>query len=675
MKTLAIVQARMGSIRFPGKMLQPILGKPMIEQLLRRLSQSSKIDRIVVATGNGKENDPLRDAVKALGYDCYRGDEEDVLKRFYDTAQKYAPSHVVRITGDCPLIDPVLVDDVISEIHAEKADYVSNVSPPTFPDGLDIEVFTFACLEKAHNQATEVIDREHVTPYIRSSGEFRCLNLENDVNHADSRWTVDDTRDMEVATHIFSHFAPDVSFSWRDVIALEKEHPELFSANKTNTRNAGSAMDKGPKLWNRAKQLIPGGNMLLSKRPEMFLPEKWPSYFSKAKGCSVWDLDGREYKDMSFMGIGTNTLGYGHSKVDEAVMQTIAKGNMSTLNCPEEVWLAEKLIEMHPWAQGVRFTRSGGEANSVAVRIARAASQRDGVAVCGYHGWHDWYLSANLGDQESLTGHLLPGLNATGVPASLRGTTFPFEYNDINEVRRLINEENIGVVKMEVTRTIEPAAGFLEEIRELTKQKNIVLIFDECTSGFRQTFGGVHKEYQIEPDMAVFGKTLGNGYAINAVIGRSEIMEHAQSSFISSTFWTERIGPTAALATLEVMEEINSWVTISNIGLQVRSRWQALADQHHLEISHFGLAALAGYAFMSENALAYKTYITQEMLKAGFLAGTSLYSSIAHDQETIDRYFEALQPIFRTISECEAGRNIADLLDGPLCHSGFQRLN
>ena len=142
-------------------------------------------------------------------------------------------------------------------------------------------------------------------------------------------------------------------------------------------------MGEGQNLWRRAKQVIPGGNMLLSKRAEMFLPEQWPAYFSRAKGCRVWDLDGRELIDMSIMGIGTNSLGYGHEEVDAAVASTVAAGNMSTFNCPEEVWLAERLVAMHPWADMARFARSGGEANAISIRIARAATGRDTVAICG----------------------------------------------------------------------------------------------------------------------------------------------------------------------------------------------------------------------------------------------------------------------------------------------------
>ena len=312
-------------------------------------------------------------------------------------------------------------------------------------------------------------------------------------------------------------------------------------------------MKKGQKLYKKAKQIIPGGTMLLSKRPEMFLPENWPAYFSKSKGCKVWTLDNEELIDMSIMGIGTNSLGYGNEEVDLTVQEIIKKGNMSTLNCPEEVHLAEELIKINPWADMVRFARTGGEANAISIRIARAASGKDGVAICGYHGWHDWYLSVNHNNgKDNLSKHLLPGLQPLGVPKNLKGSVHPFEYNNFQELEDIVNNNDIGVIKMEVVRNFGPENNFLNKVRDLATKNNIVLIFDECTSGFRETYGGIFKKYNVNPDMVMFGKTMGNGYAITAVVGNRAVMESAQNTFISSTFWTERIGPTAALKTLEI---------------------------------------------------------------------------------------------------------------------------
>jgi glutamate-1-semialdehyde 2,1-aminomutase len=390
----------------------------------------------------------------------------------------------------------------------------------------------------------------------------------------------------------------------------------------------------------------------------------------------VWDLDGREYLDVSLMGVGTNILGYGHPAVDDAVRKVLESGNMSTLNCPEEVHLAERLIELHPWAEMARFARSGGEANAIAVRIGRAASGREQVAICGYHGWHDWYLAANLGDENGLAGHLLPGLEPRGVPPELAGTVHPFHYNRLDELEALLDSHPaIGVITMEVSRSEAPAPGFLEGVRRLASEHGAVLVFDECTSGFRETFGGLHLKYGVEPDIAVFGKALGNGYAMTAVIGRRSVMEAAQSTFISSTFWTERIGPAAALATLDTMAQLRSWYTITATGQQIREGWRRLASERGLPLETWGLPALGGFTVPGRNALAYKTLVTQEMLRAGFLAGNSVYVSIAHDAEVLESYFREMARVFDMIADCEGGRDVMSLLDGPVCHSGFSRLN
>tara|TARA_B110000238_G_scaffold134208_1_gene144548 strand:- start:14 stop:1321 length:1308 start_codon:yes stop_codon:yes gene_type:complete len=435
-------------------------------------------------------------------------------------------------------------------------------------------------------------------------------------------------------------------------------------------------MKTGQNLYKKARKIIPGGTMLLSKRPELFLPENWPSYFSKTKGCQVWDLDDNEYTDMSIMGIGTNTLGYGNDEVDAAVMDTVKKGNMSTLNCPEEVYLAEKLIEINPWADMVRFARSGGEANSIAIRIARAASGKDKVAICGYHGWHDWYLSANHNEGDELSGHLLPGLTPNGVPKNLKDTVYPFHYNNFDELLKIVDQNDVGVIKMEVVRNFGPEDNFLQKVRDLATSRNIVLVFDECTSGFRETFGGIYKKYGVEPDMAMYGKTLGNGYAITAVVGKGSVMEAAQKTFISSTFWTERIGPTAALATLKVMEHTKSWEIITEQGKKMQNGWSDLAKKHEIDITINGIPSISTYSFNSDYGMEYKTFVTQEMLKKGFLASTNFYACTAHTDDKIAAYFDALDDVYHTISQCEKGNKIiSELLEGPVCHSGFKRLN
>jgi len=696
MTTLAIVQARTSSSRLPGKVLLPIGTKPMVLYQLERLRRCRRLDRVVLATSSHSSDDTLADVVSAEGFTVFRGDLQDVLERFRACSAQEGASTVVRLTGDCPLSDPALIDELVEAFANGNWDYLANCVDErqlSVPDGFDVEVFRAELLERAASEALLSSEREHVTPWFRSDGAgLRWGHFRHQPVRPYYRVTVDDPADLEVVRAIVAALElQDPGFGVDAVVEYLEHHPELAARNLATVRNEGFlkslaedaaqaepiAMREGhgQELWRRAKRVIPGGNMLLSKRAEMFLPEQWPAYFSRAKGCRVWDLDDRELIDMSIMGIGTNLLGYGHPEVDAAVAATVAAGNMSTLNCPEEVWLAERLVSLHTWAEMARFARSGGEANAIAIRIARAATGRDTVAICGYHGWHDWYLATNLQNDSGLEEHLLPGLEPNGVPKDLAGTVQPFSFNRLDQLESIISNHDLAAVKMEVQRTIPPAPGFLEGVRELCTRRGIVLIFDECTSGFRETFGGLHLKYGVEPDMAMFGKALGNGYAMTATIGRRAVMEAAQSTFISSTFWTERIGPSAALKTLEVMEREQSWRTVTSIGKELRKRWQELADRHHLNISHNGLPALAGFAFNNAMSLECKSLLTQEMLKKGYLASTSCYACTAHSQDITDQYLEALDDVFGTIAKCLDTNSIQDALEGPRCHAGFRRLN
>ena len=228
---------------------------------------------------------------------------------------------------------------------------------------------------------------------------------------------------------------------------------------------------------------------------------------------------------------------------------------------------------------------------------------------------------------------------------------------------------------MEVMRNEEPKKNFLQKVRKLATKKGIVLIFDECTSGFRKNFGGLHLEYGVIPDIAIFGKALGNGYAINAVIGKKDVMENAQRSFISSTFWTERIGPAAALATLEEMERVKSWKIINNNGLKIMKLWNKLSKTHNIKIRISGLPALSSFSFESKNSQKYKTLITQEMLKSNILASNSIYLSIAHTEKMFQFYYKKLDNIFKIIKKCEEGYDINKLLEFKIANNSFGRIN
>ncbi len=673
-KVLAVIQARMGSKRFPGKILKKINGLTIIEIISQRLSRSKLIDEVIVATSSEKKDDKLVKYLKKKKIKYTRGDERNVLKRFYQCSKKIKSDWIVRITADCPMIDPVIVDSVISSAITKKFDYSCNTIPPTYPDGLDVECFSVKSLKLAFNNSSMKYEKEHVTPYLRFSKKIKKGYVKYKYDYSDLRLTLDYEKDLIVIKKIFNYFSPNIFFSLSDIINLYKKKPKIFSIkrDKENFKK-----NTGQKIWQRAKKIIPGGNMILSKRPEMYLPNQWPSYFNRAKGCNVTDFDNNNFLDYFLMGVGTNILGYSNKYVDKKVSEVLKKGNMSSLNCVEEVNLAEKLIKMHQWADMVRFARTGGEANSIAIRIARAATGKSKIAFCGYHGWHDWYLSANLKNKSSLNELLLKNLPISGVPENLRNSVYTFKYNDIKRLKNIVNNNNdIGIIKMEVKRNIDPKNNFLKEVRELASKKKIILIFDECTSGFRETFGGLHKKYNVEPDMAIFGKALGNGYAITSIIGRREIMESAQKTFISSTFWSERIGPTAALATLNEMERVKSWIKISKIGKKIKKNWNEISEKFNLKLKIGGMESIPNFSFLSDNNLVYKTFLTQEMMKRGFLAGNIVYVCTEHEKY-LKLYLECFEEIMFEINQFDKGnrKKIKNLINGPICHEGFERLN
>lgn len=436
----------------------------------------------------------------------------------------------------------------------------------------------------------------------------------------------------------------------------------------------------GPQLWKKAKEIIPGGTQLLSKRSELFLPDYWPSYYSRAKGVDVWGIDEKKFVDMSLMGVGACSLGYADDDVDAAVKEAVDKGSMCTLNCPEDVELAEVLVKLHPWAEMVRYARGGGDAMTVAVRIARARTKRDKIAFCGYHGWHDWYLAANLADDRNLDGHLLPGLDPAGVPRGLKGSSIPFRYNHPEELIAIADQdaENLAAVVMEPIRDHDPDPEFLQTIHSIVRETGAVLIVDEVSAGFRIVTGGAHKKVGINPDIAVFAKAMSNGYPMGAIIGKAEVMQSAQDTFISSTYWTERIGPVAASATIEKYQKCNVPAHLIKTGKSVQKIWRNAATSAGISIDAGGMPPLSHFAFTgidSELNQTLFTLFTQLMLDRGFLAGKSFYASYAHTVEHLEQYRIAVEEVFEIISALGNNeKKILSHLKGSIAQSGFKRL-
>jgi glutamate-1-semialdehyde 2,1-aminomutase len=434
---------------------------------------------------------------------------------------------------------------------------------------------------------------------------------------------------------------------------------------------------KSMEMQRRAGRLIPGMTQLLSKRPDRFSLGVWPGYFSKAKGVHVWDLDGNRYLDMSLCGVGANILGYGDPDVDDAVRKAIDMGTGCTLNCPEEVELAELLCRLHPWAEMARFARTGGEAMAIAIRIARARTGRDKIAFCGYHGWHDWYLAANLGTENALGEHLISGLNPVGVPKGLKGTTFPFRYNHLEDLEKIIADhgKDLAAIVMEPIRDHDPETGFLEGVRRLADKVDAVLIVDEISAAFRLTTGGAHLVLKKDlPDMAVFSKALGNGYPIASIIGKAEIMEAAQETFISSTNWTERIGPSAAIATINKHLALNAAEHLIKLGEWVQQGWSEAAVRHNLAVQVGGMKPMSHFVFESKDAPSLKAYFIQLMLDQGFLASNHFYAMHAHSREDVERYLTAVDESFGKVAKALDQGNVKDRLRGLPSAAGFKRL-
>ncbi len=410
--------------------------------------------------------------------------------------------------------------------------------------------------------------------------------------------------------------------------------------------------NSGNKLYKIAKKIIPGGVQLLSKKPEIFLPDLWPSYYKKAQGSIVTDLDGKKYFDFTNCSVGMCPLGYANKKINNDIIKTIKNGNISTLNSYKEIECAKKLLDLHPWFDMARFTKSGGEAMSVAVRIARAYSQKDKILFCGYHGWHDWYISANINNKANLNNHLLPGVSSLGVPKYLKNTSIAFEFNNtkdfLNKFKK--SKKNLAAVILEPTRAFLPNEKFIRNIRSQCTKFNIPLIYDEITVGWRVTCGGFHKKLKYKPDIAVFSKATSNGYPLGAILGKKKFMDSAQDSFISSAYWTENIGFQAAISMIDYYKKNNVHKLLIKKGIYIKKIWQAISKKYNLNISISGLDALPVFSFNYKNNDEIMTFFTQEMLKKNFLANGSCFVMISHTEKMIQLYKTNLDKVFFEIS-------------------------
>jgi glutamate-1-semialdehyde aminotransferase len=429
----------------------------------------------------------------------------------------------------------------------------------------------------------------------------------------------------------------------------------------------------GQKYLDKAKKIIPGGNQLLSKRSELFLPKLWPNYYKKAKGCVIWDLNNKPYYDFAGMGVTACTLGYSNNKINSAINSAVKSGSLTTLNALEEYDLAKIFLNIHKWASMAKFCKSGGEACLTAIRIARAYSKKEKIAFCGYHGWHDWYISANLENKKNLNNQLLPGLKTEGVSKSFKGSIFPFNYNDIESLKKILKKKEIGIIIMEPMRSSLPKNNFLNEVRKLANKYKCILIFDEITSGFHDHYGGVHLKLNVIPDIAIFGKSIANGYPISAIIGKKKIMNKSQDSFISSTMWTDKIGFVASIKTLQYMKKNKVQTKIVKIGKSIKKFWEKSCQKHNVKIVISGQNSMPYISFGYNNNLEISTFFTQEMLKKGFLASNLVSVTEAYNDQILEKYKKNFDLVMHKISNI-LKKNKKFPLMGPIKHSTFKRL-
>jgi glutamate-1-semialdehyde 2,1-aminomutase/spore coat polysaccharide biosynthesis protein SpsF len=680
---VAIVQARMGSTRLPGKVLADVAGKPMIEHIVARLRRSQLINNVIVATSGAKADDRIANTGAQKGFNVFRGDENDVLDRYYQAAKSAKADVVVRITGDCPLIDPEVVDRVITAFLSEECDYASNTLVCTYPDGLDTEVFTFAALEIAWRDGRRVADREHVTPFLKTSRRFRLRNVESELGRStrNLRWTVDEARDLEFIRTVYERLSARKVFGWREVLALLDANPPLGDLNTGLIRNEGfyrslaqedpvppreRSLDASQELARRASRVIPGGSQTLSKGPTQYVQGVAPVFLVRGLGSHVWDADGNEYIDFP-MALGPVILGHGYPAVDEAVRRQMAQGSSFSLPHPLEIEVAEQLAEMVPCAEMARFGKNGSDATAGAVRLARAYTGRDLVACCGYHGWQDWYIGTTTFNR--------------GVPKAVRQLTSTFEYNNIESLKRILDQhrKQVAAVILEPIGIVEPEGNFLQRVRDLCSREGCLLIFDEVITGFRLARGGAQEHFGVVPDLACFGKAMANGYPLSAVVGPREIMKNFEQTFFSFTFGGETLSLAASLATMKEIAEKEVIAHNWEQGVKIKDGVNVLAREFGVEkfVRCVGLPPRTVVSFSDESgreSLLVKSLFQQECLKRGVLFSGGHNLCYSHSHEDIEYALRVYRTAMEITGEAIRRDKINESLEGEPVQPVFRRV-
>lgn len=423
--------------------------------------------------------------------------------------------------------------------------------------------------------------------------------------------------------------------------------------------------DQSNTLYDRALKTIPLASQTFSKSAMMYVRGATPLFIERGDGARVWDPDGNSFIDC-VLGLLPVVLGYRDQEVDEAIRQQLERGIIFSLPSTLEMELAERLVALIPCAEMVRLGKNGSDATTAAIRLARAHTGRNRVAVAGYHGWHDWYIGTTAR-------HL-------GVPDAVRELSSTIPFNDADALEDLLKSDPDGfaAVMLEPAGVVEPLPGYLERVRELTEKYGVVLVFDEIVTGFRIDLGGAQKKYGVTPDLATFGKAMANGMPISAVVGRKALMQRMDDIFFSGTFGGETLSIAAALATLNKLEALNAPAIFEKTGNQVISQVTALIQKTGLT----EVIKMAGVSWWPRleikkheraSQLEVVSLLRQEFIANGLLAGGGFNLSLAHaDEKIVSEMSSGVEKALQALSDHLSSSNPASRLRGEMVQPVFQ---
>lgn len=650
MNKVAIIQARMGSSRFPGKVLEKLANRDVLSWIVDAAQKIPTIDCVVVATSEETQDLPIVEWCQQNKINVFRGHESDVLDRFYSAAKHYNADIIVRLTADCPLLDPALVGQVLSIVSHHQADYASNTFLASWPDGLDCEAFTFDALEKAFQNATMLFQREHVTPYIiHNQHLFKVRNIDAPIKGlSEYRWTIDTPEDLQYIEKIILK-SPKNPTTW-DILETISTHPEIkqpdYVRNEGYTKSLIQEVieckdfQTSQKLLKRSLQTIPLGSQTFSKSYIQYPQNTAPLFLTHGNGAKVWDVDGNEYVDL-VSGLLPVVLGYNDLDINEAIKAQLSKGISFSLSTELEVQLAEKLCQIIPSAQKVRFAKNGTDATSAAVRISRAYTGRDHVMVCGYHGWQDWYIGTTTRNK--------------GIPKAVSDLSVSVPYNDLSAVEELLKTELYACLIMEPCNTSVPQKDYFHNLKVMCEQYGTLLVFDEIITGFRFALGGAQEYFGVTPHITCLGKAMGNGMPISAIVGRDDIMHEMEEIFFSGTFGGECLSIAASLATICKIEKEKVIDHLWSYGSDLSETIGRIICERNLE----NVVKLVGYSpwkilqFSDQGpttSFEVKTFFIQEMIRRGILINSSLNINFSHGAYERYKIIQAFEEVLELLS-------------------------